>query len=88
MPLPPRLKDGPQQLVVFQQLIHGSHPWFPQLRHFFGKERLPQTGLLMSHATHDMKTIQNGIRLFSFGLSAPIPVFSAPGSTVLHGEVG
>jgi len=64
MPLSLCLEEGPQQFVVFQQLIHGSHPWFPQFSHFFDKERLPQTRLLMSHADHDTKMIQNGIRYF------------------------
>src|SRR5215471_7838837 len=87
MPLSLSLEDGPQQFVVFQQPIHGPHPWLPQLSHFFGKQRLPQARLLMSHANHDTKTIQNRIWLFWFDFVGPIPIFPSANGAVLHREV-
>src|SRR5215471_4078790 len=87
MPLSLSLEDGPQQFVVFQQPIHGPHPWLPQLSHFFGKQRLPQARLLMSHANHDTKTIQNRIWLFWFDFVGPIPICPSANGAVLHREV-
>src|SRR5215831_14530963 len=87
MPLSLSLEDGPQQFVVFQQPIHGPHPWLPQLSHFFGKQRLPQARLLMSHANHATKTIQNRIWLFWFDFVGPIPIFPSANGAVLHREV-
>src|SRR5262249_24166487 len=87
MPLSLSLEDGPQQFVVFQQPIHGPHPWLPQLSHFFGKQRLPQARLLMSQANHDTKTIQNRIWLFWFDFVGPIPIFPSANGAVLHREV-
>jgi len=64
VPLPLRRVHRIHKVIVFQQLIDGAHPGFPQLGHFLGEKRLPETRLLMSQSNHDGMTLQNRIRLF------------------------
>src|SRR5262249_39332788 len=59
-----------------------------QIRHFFGEKCLPQARLLMLHSDHGMKTIQNRIRLFCFGLRLAVPTIPYENDLILHRKVG
>jgi hypothetical protein len=48
MAFPLRFVHRVHQLLIFQQLVHEPHPWFPQVLDILGQTLMPQRWLLMT----------------------------------------
>jgi len=52
LPLSLGFVDRIHQFLIFQSVIHHSHPRFPQLGHFLGKQTFPHRWLLVPQLDH------------------------------------